>query len=304
MITTKGAARFHSNGFFLSHPSSAKAQAEKPTAAISMHGRKRLASCRDELERSWQGGSSTSRDFYCISSSESSDDNTGGGSIAKRRKTIKSNYSNDDDMIDCSFARGVRICQSNRPPSRPETGSLVKAGWYEGEVNALGLRHGKGVTKHDDGTEYEGCYVNDIMCGEGWYKFVTTKHMVPNPHQHGSHLHRQVEKSFKGAFKEDVPHRAGMVITKTVDWAPLVLGSAFDVRFREVVYDVGMHQNKAVGEGVRIIYTTTNVDGRSTLEKSCYRLHNGESTTMKVAPDYAAWMVGCMGLDFPSPSDI
>ena len=213
--------------------------------------------------------------------------------------------------MDCSSVSGTRISPSNRPHHLQQqslTRTQVKAGWYGGGLNALGNRHGKGATKHDDGTEYEGPYVNDLMEGpDGRYKFITTKHAVPNPRQNGSHLYRQVEKSFEGYFSSDMPHGVGTIITKTVDCAPRVLGlTPVDIRFTEVVYDFGMHKKqadgKAVGEGVRIIYTTTNVDNRNTLEKNCFRLYHGENTNVRVAPGYAAWMLQCMNIDFPAPS--
>mmetsp|Transcript_5846 Transcript_5846/g.13336 ORF Transcript_5846/g.13336 Transcript_5846/m.13336 type:complete len:308 (+) Transcript_5846:424-1347(+) len=302
MITTKGGARFHSNTFASGLPSAATAQViGKATSPNSIHGTKRLASCREELEQSWQGGT---QDFHCVSNYGASEDDVvyGSGRI-KRRRTLQPSDSNED-MMDCSFVKGNRISPSNRPTHVHNTESQVKAGWYEGEVDTLGARHGKGITKHDDGTEYEGPYVKDIMEGpQGRYKFPTTRHLIPNPRHNGSHLHRQIEKSFEGNFKNNVPHGVGMIITKTVDCAPQVLGSApLDIRSMEVMHDVGMHKNSAVGEGVRIIYSTTNVDGRSTLEKTCYRLMNGETTNLKLAHDYAAWILQCMGVKFPLPS--
>lgn len=315
MITnsTEEGARFHSNGFApAGHPSAATTQIiGKPTDPNSMHGTKRcLASCREELERSWQGVTQPQQYLRCVTNEDSLESN----SRVKRRRTLQSNYSNHDDMMmEGSFVGGKRISPFNRPQvqvQQPQAlmRSQVKAGWYEGEVDALGNRHGKGITKHDDGTEFEGPYVNDVMEGsDGRYKFATTRHLVPNPRHNGSHLHRQIETSFEGPFQNDVPNGAGMIITKTVDCAPQVLGSTpVDIRFMEVMYDVGMHkkevEGKAVGEGVRIIYSTTNIDGRSTLEKTCFRLNNGENTNMKVAAGYATWMLQAMNVDFPVPS--
>jgi len=319
MITTtstEGGALFHSDCFAPAfHPGAAASEATyQPPNPNSIHGLKRLASCREELERSWLGG--TRSDLHCVSSSSSScgeDSLEESNRRVKRRRTLQTNNSNDEMMVmDCSLVRGVRISPSNRPPRpQPHVQSLarpqVKAGWYEGEVDALGNRQGKGTTKHDDGTEYEGPYLQDVMEGpDGRYKFITTKHLVPNPYQNGSNLYRQIERSFQGSFKNDMPHGKGLVVTKTVDSAPQALGSTpIDVRLMEVVYDVGMHSSerhgKAVGEGVRIIYSTTNADDRSTLEMNCFRLFNGESTDVHLAPSYAKWVFQCMDMDFPVP---
>ena len=85
-------------------------------------------------------------------------------------------------------------------------------------------------------------------------------------------------------------------------YLPQVLGSSpLDIRFMEVQYDLGMHKNHAVGEGVRIIYSTKNGGDRSTLELTCFRLCNGNDTNVRVANDYAKWMVQCMGSKFPGP---
>ena len=134
------------------------------------------------------------------------------------------------------------------------------------------------------------------------YQFVTTRHLVPNPHNNGSYLHRQQEKSFVGSFKQDIPYGSGMTITKTVDCMPQVLGSLpLDIRFMEVQYDLCIHKNNAVGEGVRIIYSAKNDGDRSTLELTCFRLCNGNNTNVRVANDYAKWIVQCMGAQFPGP---
>lgn len=273
-------AHFHSNGFAPPrHP--APQVIGKSTDPNAVHGMKRLASCREELEQSW----GTHNYSLCPESHRR----------AKRRKSC---------VVENSFVQGKRISPwSGQIQQQASTRPQVKAGWYTGEVDVRGNRHGKGTTKHDDGTEYEGVYFEDIMEGPcGRYKFMTTQHVVPNAHHNGSHLHRQVEKSFEGTFKDDVPHGHGMIITKTVDCAPQVLGPMpVDVRFMEVTYDAGMHTGNAVGEGVRIVYTTTKCGGRSSLEMSCFRLMNGEKTNMLVAPGYATWMLQCMNLEFPSP---
>ncbi|KAL7530759.1 hypothetical protein ACHAWF_003500 [Thalassiosira exigua] len=292
------------------HPGSAAGHpaATNPNAS---HGTKRLASCREELERSWQGAN-----FPCVSDGDSF--SLGDEGRAKRRRTLapsSSSASTDDEAMDGSFVKGTRISPTNRPPRAPRPASdesrpkEVKAGWYEGEVDALGNRHGRGVTKHDDGTEYEGPYVRDVMEGPGGrYQFVTTLRIVPDLPWNGSHLHRRIEKSFVGSFRDDMPHGVGMFVTKTVDCAPQVLGSKpLDVRFMEVVYDVGVHKGpsgKAVGEGMRIIYTATYAKGKSSLEETCYRLYGGEVTSTKVAHGYAAWMLQCMDLDYPVPPSV
>jgi len=286
-------ARFHSSDGFAParHPASTQvignATATYPNAT---HGTKR-PSCRAELELSW----GTQNYVRCVSNDDNPPESN---RRVKRRKC---------GMAESSFVEGKRISpcsgqiqHQQQAIARPQ----VKAGWYTGEVDALGQRHGKGTTKHYDGTEYEGAYFDDLMDGPcGRYKFLITQHMVSNPRQSGSHLHRQIEKSFVGSFKDDMPHGAGMVITKTMDCAPQVLGSMpVDVHFMEVIYDAGMYTGKVVGEGVRIIYTTTNFGGSSTLEMTCFRLMNGENTHLKVAPSYASWMLQCMDVEFPSPS--
>ncbi|KAL3766293.1 hypothetical protein ACHAWU_005685 [Discostella pseudostelligera] len=309
--------------------------------AFLCSGNKRLASCREELEQSWQdvgcgsgsvgvgsGGNvapMSKTTLRCISYDgpfEHNDDEDedmmmcGGGadnsSRVKRRKTLPLDVVDDDAMttntMECSsYVRGHRVSPTYCRPPRQATDTPVKAGWYEGSIDESGNRHGLGITRHDDGTEYEGPYVRDVMEGGGGkYKFITERRLIPDPNRMGSTLHRQIEKSFEGIFEKDVPRGAGMFVTKTVDCAPQVLGSdQLDIRFMEVVYDVGMynHKNTAVGEGVRIIYSTTNGDGRSTLEKTCYRLMNGVNTNLKVCPNYASWVCQCMGItDIPVPS--
>mmetsp|Transcript_16290 Transcript_16290/g.26372 ORF Transcript_16290/g.26372 Transcript_16290/m.26372 type:complete len:320 (+) Transcript_16290:333-1292(+) len=314
MITspTERGKHFHFNGFApaAGHPNDTMMQAigQQPTNP----NLKRLASCREELERSWRG---TQPDLHCVSNDGSGceTDYLENSGRVKRRRTLQSNsngYDDADMMMNCSFVSGTRISPTNRP-RQPQPQALtrpqVKAGWYEGEVDAAGNRHGKGITKHDDGTEYEGPYVNDVMEGSnGRYKFITAKHSVPNPHQNGSLLYRHIEKSFEGSFKNDMPDDKGMIITKTVDTVPQVLGSMpIDVRFMEVTYDVGVYRSeedgKVVGEGLRVIYSKNYVDGRGTLTKNCFRLFNGENTHVRVGESYANWVFQCMNMDFPQP---
>lgn len=332
MITTKGAARFHSDGYVAAPQASPAVGASQlfgdaamvvAPASSSSGGIKRLASSREELEMSWQGlgtaPPATRQGLrHCISSdgaysSDAPSEDDWGYCDRSSKRQRRANYASasDDDanMMGTEgssggsdgafFVTGVRIACTNRP----DRNSQVKAGWYEGQLDALGNRSGRGITKHDDGTEYDGTYANDLMDGPGTYKFVTYNSFVTNPHSAGSNLHRLTEKSFVGTFEKDEPRGAGMIITRTVDTAPQVLGSTPpDIKYVEVVYDVGMYRKDAVGEGVRIIYATTNHGGRSTLEKTCYRLISGENTNVKVAPDYAAWIVQCMGLEFPYPA--
>lgn len=282
---------------------------------------KRLASTREDLEKSWQlvpQDDNTVHNFvrgpslrHCISNDNdlgmtSEEDESYNESRVKRRRTIPATQSNYDNIM---MDEGVSLLATNKPirispSSRPrQTDVPIKAGWYEGDIDTDGARHGRGVTKNDDGTEYDGPYVRDVMEGSnGRYQFVTTRHLVPNPEYNGSHLHRHVEKSFVGTFKQDVPTGVGMYVTKTVDCAPQVLGGhPLDIRYMEFVYDVGMHKNVAVGEGIRVIYQTTNANGRSTLEMNCYRLDGGETTNTQVASDYAKWIFQCMNIDFPPP---
>jgi hypothetical protein len=193
---------------------------------------------------------------------------------------------------------------SSRPP--------IKAGWYTGSLSVNGHRHGEGTTKHDDGTGYTGPYVNDLMDGYGTYQFTTTRHLVPNPHMNGNSLHRVIERSFVGNFTRDLPLGKGIMVTKTVDSLP-VCGSSqgwassnyhvpSNIQQMEVIHDVGMHNSDgvAVGEGVRVVYSSSYTPNGSTLQQQCFRLLNGKST-MKVSTEYATWVCSCMGIDVPSP---
>lgn len=311
MITTNEATRFRPNGFAV--PCFPEAIGIEPTAPN--HSLKRLASCREELERSWQQGgngaaSATTQELHhCVSSDGGISDDAFETPRTKRRRTFRPQVSSDDhDMMtmECASSQ-ARIVRQHRISTAARNNLQVKAGWYEGEIDALGNRHGLGTTKHDDGTEYQGPYSKDAMEGpNGTYKFVPERHLVPNPRHNGTHLQRQIEKSFVGSFKSDYPDGAGMIVTKTIDCAPQVLSSApLEVFHMEVVYDMGMHNFKskgeAVGEGVRVIYSVTAsaIGRRAPLAMTCFRLNGGESTNMKVAPGYAAWMVQCMGMELP-----
>jgi hypothetical protein len=243
----------------------------------------------------------------------------------------------------------VRIARCD--PSRRD----VKSGWYEGPLDAYGNRHGYGITRHDDGTEYEGQYVNDVMSGcHGRYSLAPyQKLVVANvPSADGAvgngndGLMRRIEASYVGSFRNDVPHGVGTTITRTVDYRANGHPMPWDVRGADwaqrrhhqdhhqqqrqqqhrshppgvrsvmVTYDIGVHdasRNGAVGEGVRIAYRSVStierlIDGGRTInttaatwEKSCYRLMYGRDANMKVADEYAAWIVQCMGATFPGP---
>ena len=170
-------------------------------------GMKRLASCREELERSWQLSNSISNDNtnnnnmmiqdsisssnnnnnntlrHCISndndmgmtSASDDEDNTDYGTrVVKRRRTIHATnftngLSNDMTMMEdhhCGMVPGTTRAIRISPATRPrQTEVPIKAGWYEGEMDRNGARHGQGITRNDDGTEYEGPYDKDIMEG-------------------------------------------------------------------------------------------------------------------------------------------
>jgi hypothetical protein len=150
-----------------------------------------------------------------------------------------------------------------------------------------------------------------------------------------------VEVRFEGSFRDDVPHGVGTTITATIDCAAAAGRPAGTeiASSAEVTYDVGVHDSRkseAVGEGARVAYRRivvrppddryrSDADGggggggggtgttggvapprppppsSSSWERSCYRLINGRDAGMKVADGYAAWIVQCMGVDFPGP---
>ena len=227
----------------------------------------------------------------------------------------------ENQVNNSHIVKGIRISASNRPPkqndstnhlkpSQSQSNGLthpVKTGWYEGEVDVLGNRHGKGITKHDDGTEYEGLYVNDVMEGWGRYKFVTLRQLVSNPlfSHKSSQLHRHVERSFEGIFHNDKPSGVGKLLTKTTDFVPQETSqgwdsSGVDIKFIEIVHDVGYHKDgRAIGEGVRFIFLKTEM--KNCWDESCFRLVNGECSNLRVAHDYAEWVCNCLGTDAPAP---
>ena len=241
--------------------------------------------------------------------------------------------------------RAVRIAR--RDPRRQ-----VKAGWYDGPVDDYGNRHGRGTTRHDDGTTYEGPYANDVMAGSGGRYTLPARHELAGD----DNLLRRVEVRFEGSFRDDAPHGVGATITTTVDRvAPSAGGRPARTEVASpatvvVTYDVGVHDSRksgAVGEGARVAYrrivrppddgfchrpdayggggggggtgttggvappppppssssswSSSSSSSSSSWERSCYRLINGGDAGMKVADGYAAWIVQCMGVDFPGP---
>lgn len=192
----------------------------------------------------------------------------------------------------------------------------VKAGWYTGQLDEnAGLRHGHGVTHHDDGTTYEGPYINDSMNGpNGRYTFVIQNKLIPDPikNYHAGtiehYLRRTTEVMHTGSFRSNAPHGVGTTTIRTIDYVPTV----DTVRSIEIVYDIGVHvstRNDSVGEGVRVVYRSAidpiehraavNADGQILWEKSWFRLFNGRVTSVRVSEEYAAWIVQCMETVYP-----
>ena len=176
------------------------------------------------------------------------------------------------------------------------------------------MRHGHGITRHDDGTTYEGPYFNDTMNGpDGRYTFVIQHKLVPDPiknYHDGTmehYLRRTVEVKHVGSFRGNAPHGVGTMTIRTIDYATVDI-----VRSIEIVYDIGVHvstRNEAVGEGVRVVYRSAidpiehraaiDADGQILWEKSWFRLFNGRETSVRVSEEYAAWIVQCMGAVYP-----
>ena len=292
------------------------------------------------------GISSMSRDSCVINDSMDDDDhnldddNAGGndndGRVNKRRR-FASPYATTTMKV--TPVQRVRIDPTTRPSSRMQGGGGmmvddempgmvdsvnntndhrhdVKAGWYEGQLDSsTGLRHGHGITHHDDGTTYEGPYINDSMNGpDGRYTFGIQHKLIPDPikNYHAGttehYLRRTTEVMHTGSFRSNVPHGVGSMIIRTIDYVPTV----DTVRSIEIVYDIGVHvstRNEAVGEGVRVVYRSAidpiehraaiNADGQILWEKSWFRLFNGRLTTVRVSECYAAWIVQCMGTVYP-----
>eukprot|EP00970_Alexandrium_tamarense_P011564 scaffold2534_cov176-Alexandrium_tamarense.AAC.6 len=297
-----------------------------------------LASCREDLERSWQLSSDepspSSQIAHSISnSSDSLDNDDGMGRYRyKRQRTVEPEEVEmkvDEAMMDTttitSFSR-IRITPDNRPPKRTPSNlpqsqnnnnnvtpnASVKAGWYQGQVDAFNNRHGLGTTKHDDGTEYQGQYVHDSIHGQGRYTFVPLHQLVPNPShtvdpRYDANLLRQTERVHEGLYRCDIPHGGGTTTTKIVDSVPFPsnsqgwTSSGIDIKHVQVIQDVGFHKAEkhgcAVGEGIRFIFTRNGSEG---WEESCIRLYNGESTGVNVARDYGIWVCSCLGVDVPT----
>jgi hypothetical protein len=198
--------------------------------------------------------------------------------------------------------------------ARCDPGRDVKPGWYEGPVDVYGNRHGYGITKHDDGTEYEGQYVNDVMSGcHGRYSLAPYHRLVMDPNDGiandrmdartgNNNVMRRIEVKYVGSFRNDVPHGVGTTITRTVDYranndlTPCDIREGGwqqqqphppEIRSVEVTYDIGVHdtsRNAAVGEGVRVVYRS-----RATID----RLIDGGRTINTTA---ATWEKSCYRL--------
>ena len=278
-----------------------------PHSNANNGGLKRLASSREELERSWHsdGSFSNSARAHVLHSISCS-----GDEIDNEERCFKRQRTNDSvDVVDRNnplqhVVSGVRIHPENRPPKlldamdmeeQPNrTRALLKPGWYTGQLGYCGNRHGFGSTTHDDGTAYQGSYVNDAMEGNGKYKFTPLKQLVTLD---GTRLHRVTETVFEGNFVNDEPKGKGMFITTIIDSVPeRIQSSGIDVKYVKVMYDVGYYKanGKACGEGVRFTYTRTSM---TDWEEVCTRTNNGECTGLVVGRSYGVWVCDCLGLD-------
>mmetsp|Transcript_29775 Transcript_29775/g.61444 ORF Transcript_29775/g.61444 Transcript_29775/m.61444 type:complete len:318 (+) Transcript_29775:566-1519(+) len=311
MITTKGQARFHerfpsghlrnTGGSTMSFGNENFHSTSGGICPVTLsNGNKRLASCREELELSWFSSS----DFP----SGACAGYDGGG---KRRRTqgFCRMVSGDSSKTDVGKFRITPTNRSgtandfmddNTPSSR-----VVKAGWYYGSVDSQGLRHGRGKTEHDDGTEFEGLYVYDTMEGMGRFKFVTERQLVPVPNTSMGcvHIHRVIEKSFEGNFSNDKPRGKGIHITKITDSVPQGTcghnGWSGQVKSIEVIYDVGYHNSEGtpIGEGVRFSYCKKEDD--MAWEEECIRLFNGKSVNVRLTRNYGEWLCECLQIQPP-----
>jgi hypothetical protein len=291
-----------------------------------------LASCLEELEWGWQQQRHrfVSNDQEASSYPRRDDDEDeiipdedddcdldlggemmpgGGDGGAKRRRmdataeTMTDGPSHPSPATPPRRAAVVRI-------ARRDTRRQVKPGWYEGPLDAFGNRHGRGATRHDDGTTYEGGYENDVMSGPGGrYTFAARRELVavgPPAETPAATLLRRTEVRFEGSFRDDAPSGAGTTTTSVVDRAFVAGrdgGRAGEVRRAEVVHDVGVHdpsRGTAVGEGARVAYRRRLLPGTGpSWERSCRRLVNGLDAGVGVPDAYAAWIVQCMGAEFP-----
>ena len=255
-------------------------------------GKRRLCSSLEELERSWAAGPGRDpaplRDRHLNNCATSGGDGGGercpghgpGNGRAKRRRTVEPDDGGGDAMAVDAGASAARF-PVRITADRPD-GTRDKPGWYEGHLDATGRRHGRGVTKFDDGTQYEGGYAADKMDGFGRYTFLVPalerSVVVPDPSVPGGALRRQqVVNAFEGKFSGGRPNGGGMVVTRTVETSSL---------FRSEVstYKVGYFRDESItGEGLHFVYTNTSRDGVSTLERKINRTIGGEVGVM-VAP--------------------
>ena len=258
-------------------------------AGAPIAGKRRLCSSLEELERSWKAPGhdhAPPRGRHLVTSGSNDgeeqclgfeDDRT------KRRRTVEPDDCADDEMAEdiaigtTSVVRFPVRITADRPD-----GTKDKPGWYEGNMDARGNRQGRGMTKFDDGTQYEGEYVGDKMEGFGRYTFLVPTLegavVVPDPSVPGGALRRQqVMNFFEGKFSGGHPNGGGMVVTRTVETSSLV-------RSEVSTYKVGYFRNESItGEGLRFVYMNTIRDGVSTLERTINRTIGGEVGVM-VAP--------------------
>lgn len=309
-------------GFLESPYGDANHHIDNPIAAPASN--KRLASTREELERSWHSSgtfstSARAQVLHSISCSESLDEIEGGRSFKRQRTNESVDASMFVSGVTINPVSGLRIAPDNRPPKsggvdmrspQDNNAPSIKAGWYQGQVDYMGNRHGKGHTKHDDGTEYEGDYVNDLMEGWGKYRFTTMKQLVSFPasamsaHMHSPTLHRVTDKVFEGLFIRDEPVGRGILTTTIVDSVPeRVASSGIDIKYAKIMHDVGFYKadGKPVGEGARFTYSRTTTTG---WEEVCTRLHDGQCTGVKTDRSYATWVCDCLGLPYPKAPSI
>lgn len=210
-----------------------------------------------------------------------------------------------------------RITATNRPSTVDDSINVsvpssreVRAGWYYGPVDSQGLRHGRGKTEHDDGTEFEGLYVYDTMEGMGRFKFVTERQLVPvsNTSMGSVHVHRVIEKSFEGNFSNDKPQGKGIYTTKITDSVPQGTcghnGWSGQIKSVEVIYDVGFHNSEGtpIGEGIRFSYRKKEDD--MAWEELCVRLVNGKTVHIHVSRNYGEWFCECLQIQPPVPPSL
>eukprot|EP00804_Cyclotella_cryptica_P004068 CCRYP_015444-RA/>CCRYP_015444-RA protein AED:0.57 eAED:0.43 QI:0/0/0/0.5/1/1/2/0/381 len=290
------------------------------TTTSSNQGLKRLASSREELERSWHSSAVL---LHSISGSRDSldDEAPPAERTFKRQRTLDSTVNAMTGVSTTptpapeysSLVDRMRIRPDNRPPPHPTKDDTShrpppKAGWYHGHLDAMGNRHGIGHTLHDDGTEYDGTYVHDVMEGWGRYKFTTVQQLVSFP-QGGkggvssTTLHRVTERVFEGVFEGGTPRGRGVMISTVVDSLPpscvaavTSMTDGMEVQYVKVVYDVGYYREdgRAVGEGARFTYSKST--SMNEWEEVCTRTWNGECSGVKVGRSYGEWVCDCLNL--------